>query len=251
MKPFKTRETGRPESKARLRRTDEPAPEMLQIGDIVIDVVEAHSVKRDGETGQPHPARVRPAGRAGPQARGRSSPGKCCSSRFWGYRHAADARLVNVHVQRLRAKIEKDPEHPEIVVTVRSVGYKAAAWLGPGSLKVASVRTIREKRNWITAFWRSAFGKAIIRWLPRQVRRGLFAKPPMAAWRGRADQAALAPFAATAGGLDHPEPFRPGHRGARLLPGPVVRGRAAHQRGKRRGIPGQERPRPTRSGSPP
>ena len=46
----------------------------------------------------------------------------------WGYRHAADTRLVNVHVQRLRAKIEQDPEHPEIVVTVRGVGYKA----GPG-----------------------------------------------------------------------------------------------------------------------
>jgi two-component system response regulator MtrA len=46
----------------------------------------------------------------------------------WGYRHAADTRLVNVHVQRLRSKIEKDPERPEIVVTVRGVGYRA----GPG-----------------------------------------------------------------------------------------------------------------------
>ena len=45
----------------------------------------------------------------------------------WGYRHAADTRLVNVHVQRLRAKVEKDPEKPEIVVTVRGVGYKAGA----------------------------------------------------------------------------------------------------------------------------
>lgn len=43
----------------------------------------------------------------------------------WGYRHAADTRLVNVHVQRLRSKIEKDPERPEIVVTVRGIGYKA------------------------------------------------------------------------------------------------------------------------------
>ncbi len=43
----------------------------------------------------------------------------------WGYRHAGDTRLVNVHVQRLRSKVEKDPEHPEIVVTVRGVGYKA------------------------------------------------------------------------------------------------------------------------------
>ena len=45
---------------------------------------------------------------------------------IWGYRHAnTDTRLVNVHVQRLRAKIEEDPEHPKIVRTVRGVGYRA------------------------------------------------------------------------------------------------------------------------------
>ena len=43
----------------------------------------------------------------------------------WGYRHSADTRLVNVHVQRLRSKVEHDPENPEIIVTVRGVGYKA------------------------------------------------------------------------------------------------------------------------------
>jgi two-component system response regulator MtrA len=43
----------------------------------------------------------------------------------WGYRHAADTRLVNVHVQRLRSKVERDAEHPEVVLTVRGVGYKA------------------------------------------------------------------------------------------------------------------------------
>ena len=43
----------------------------------------------------------------------------------WNYRHAADTRLVNVHVQRLRAKVERDPERPQVVVTVRGVGYKA------------------------------------------------------------------------------------------------------------------------------
>jgi two-component system response regulator MtrA len=46
----------------------------------------------------------------------------------WGYRHAADTRLVNVHVQRLRAKVERDPEHPRVLLTVRGIGYKA----GPG-----------------------------------------------------------------------------------------------------------------------
>ncbi len=45
----------------------------------------------------------------------------------WGYRHAADTRLVNVHVQRLRAKVETDPDNPKIVTTVRGVGYRAGA----------------------------------------------------------------------------------------------------------------------------
>lgn len=43
----------------------------------------------------------------------------------WGYRHQADTRLVNVHVQRLRSKVEPDPENPCVVLTVRGVGYKA------------------------------------------------------------------------------------------------------------------------------
>ena len=45
----------------------------------------------------------------------------------WGYRHAADTRLVNVHVQRLRSKIERDPEAPENDFMVRGVGYKAGS----------------------------------------------------------------------------------------------------------------------------
>ena len=49
----------------------------------------------------------------------------CIRDRVWGYRHASDTRLVNVHVQRLRSKIELDPEKPEVIVTVRGVGYRA------------------------------------------------------------------------------------------------------------------------------
>jgi two-component system response regulator MtrA len=48
-------------------------------------------------------------------------------SEVWGYQHAADTRLVNVHVQRLRSKIESDADNPEYVLTVRGVGYKAGA----------------------------------------------------------------------------------------------------------------------------
>ena len=47
--------------------------------------------------------------------------------KVWGYRHSADTRLVNVHVQRLRSKVERDPENPSVVLTVRGVGYKAGA----------------------------------------------------------------------------------------------------------------------------
>lgn len=45
----------------------------------------------------------------------------------WGYSNAGDTRLVNVHVQRLRAKIEADPENPQIIRTVRGVGYRFVA----------------------------------------------------------------------------------------------------------------------------
>lgn len=44
----------------------------------------------------------------------------------WGYTYLGDSRLVDVHVQRLRAKIEEDPAHPLLVLTVRGVGYRAA-----------------------------------------------------------------------------------------------------------------------------
>ncbi len=43
----------------------------------------------------------------------------------WGYSYLGDSRLVDVHVQRLRAKIEEDPAHPLLILTVRGVGYRA------------------------------------------------------------------------------------------------------------------------------
>lgn len=49
--------------------------------------------------------------------------------KVWGYRYKADTRLVNVHVQRLRSKVEDDPENPQIVMTVRGVGYRAGETL--------------------------------------------------------------------------------------------------------------------------
>ena len=42
----------------------------------------------------------------------------------WGYDYLGDSRLVDVAVQRLRAKVEDDPAHPRRIVTVRGVGYR-------------------------------------------------------------------------------------------------------------------------------
>jgi DNA-binding response OmpR family regulator len=44
--------------------------------------------------------------------------------RVWGYDYFGDSRLVDVHIRRLRAKIEVDPADPDTVVTVRGLGYK-------------------------------------------------------------------------------------------------------------------------------
>ena len=46
--------------------------------------------------------------------------------RIWGYDYLGDSRLVDVAVQRLRAKVEADPSAPDLILTVRGAGYKAA-----------------------------------------------------------------------------------------------------------------------------
>ena len=124
VKPFKPKELVA-RVRARLRRTDDPKPETLQVGDLVIDVA-GHSVKRDGVSIGLTPLEfdlLVALARKPRQVFSRET----LLEQVWGYRHAADTRLVNVHVQRLRAKIEKDPDRPEVVVTVRGVGYRAGA----------------------------------------------------------------------------------------------------------------------------
>jgi len=122
VKPFKPQELIA-RVRARLRRGDEPEPERLTIGDLAIDVA-GHSVTRDGSAVSLTPLEfdlLVALARKPWQVFTR----EVLLEQVWGYRHAGDTRLVNVHVQRLRSKIEHDPEHPEIVVTVRGVGYKA------------------------------------------------------------------------------------------------------------------------------
>lgn len=122
-KPFKPKELiARIRTRLRQMSAD-PGRDVLGVGDLVISV-SAHTVKRDDIAIQLTPLEFdlllalakRPSHVFSREA---------LLDQVWGYRNAADTRLVNVHVQRLRAKVELDPEHPEIVVTIRGVGYRA------------------------------------------------------------------------------------------------------------------------------
>jgi two-component system response regulator MtrA len=122
VKPFKPKELVA-RIRARIRRVDDSPAQVIVVGDLEIDV-NGHTVKRGGEVLSLTPLEfdllvclARKPGQVFTR--------EILLQEVWGYRHAADTRLVNVHVQRLRAKVERDPERPDIVLTVRGVGYKA------------------------------------------------------------------------------------------------------------------------------
>jgi two-component system response regulator MtrA len=125
-KPFKPAEL-LARIRTRLRTGDSRPAERLEIGDLHVDLA-GRAVTRDGE-----PVRLTPL-EYDLLVNLAQEPGQVLSrdtllQRIWGYDTDADRRLVNVHVQRLRAKIEKDPEKPQLIQTVRGVGYKANAHL--------------------------------------------------------------------------------------------------------------------------
>jgi len=122
VKPFKPKELVA-RIRARLRRTEAEPAESLTIGDLSIDVP-GHEVLREGVAIQLTPLEFDLLVALARKPR-QVFTREVLLEQVWGYRHAADTRLVNVHVQRLRSKVERDPEHPEVVLTVRGVGYKA------------------------------------------------------------------------------------------------------------------------------
>ena len=122
-KPFKNTELVA-RIRARLRRTDQLA-EPLEFGDIVLDPT-GHTVTRKGESldltplefdllacllGNPEQVFTR----------------ETLLQKVWGYHHPGDTKLVNVHMTRLRSKIEDDADDPQVIRTVRGVGYQAIA----------------------------------------------------------------------------------------------------------------------------
>ena len=126
-KPFSSRELVA-RIRAVLRRGGEPeelAPAVVEAGPVRIDV-ERHLVSVRGVT-VPMPLKefdlleylVRNAGRV--LTRGQ------LIDRVWGSDYVGDTKTLDVHVKRLRAKIETDPGNPENLITVRGLGYKFEA----------------------------------------------------------------------------------------------------------------------------
>ncbi|ANF32910.1 DNA-binding response regulator [Leifsonia xyli] len=125
VKPFNPKELV-----ARIRTRLRPGPaappaDELTVGDLVVDVA-GHEVRR-GDTRialTPLEFDLLLALASKPQ---QVFTREMLLEQVWGYHYKADTRLVNVHVQRLRAKVEQDPDNPKIVMTVRGVGYRAGA----------------------------------------------------------------------------------------------------------------------------
>src|SRR5690606_26686199 len=111
--------------RARLRQPVPDDGDILHIGDLVIDVP-GHDVRRGDQKINLTPLEFQLLCALA------SKPNQVFTremllEQVWGYHYKADTRLVNVHVQRLRAKVEHDPDNPRIVTTVRGVGYRAGA----------------------------------------------------------------------------------------------------------------------------
>jgi len=124
VKPFNPKELVA-RIRTRLRPTPETSTGTLTVGDLTVDVA-GHEVKR-GDTKinlTPLEFELLLALALKPQ---QVFTREMLLEQVWGYHYKADTRLVNVHVQRLRAKVEEDPDNPQIVMTVRGVGYRAGS----------------------------------------------------------------------------------------------------------------------------
>jgi two-component system response regulator MtrA len=110
---------------AALRRADASGgPGPIRLGPLVIDEA-AHAVRRgDEEIALSHTEFLLLAALA--RRPGQVFPREVLLEQVWGYDYLGDSRLVDVAIQRLRAKVESHPAQPELILTVRGAGYKAA-----------------------------------------------------------------------------------------------------------------------------
>jgi two-component system response regulator MtrA len=128
VKPFNPKELVA-RIRTRLRPTPDSAVDSIRIGDIIINVT-GHEVTRSGDTISLTPLEFDLLLALATKPN-QVFTREMLLEQVWGYHYKADTRLVNVHVQRLRAKVERDPDSPTIVMTVRGVGYRAGATTAP------------------------------------------------------------------------------------------------------------------------
>ncbi|GAA3605133.1 MtrAB system response regulator MtrA [Agrococcus terreus] len=127
VKPFNPKELVA-RIRTRLRPRREAEATTLRVADLEIDV-EGHQVRRDGAQIALTPLEFELLVTLATKPKQVFSR-EMLLEQVWGYHYKADTRLVNVHVQRLRSKVEQDVDNPVVVTTVRGVGYRAGAPLG-------------------------------------------------------------------------------------------------------------------------
>ena len=123
-KPYSSREL-LARIKAVLRRLSEPedlVPATIEAGPVRMDV-ERHIVTVGGSTTQ-LPLKEFELLEMLLRNTGRVLTRMQLIDRVWGSDYVGDTKTLDVHVKRLRAKIEPDPAEPRYIVTVRGLGYK-------------------------------------------------------------------------------------------------------------------------------
>jgi two-component system response regulator MtrA len=120
-KPFELRELVA-RIRVALRRAEPPDEEVLAVGDVEIEPAGFRVRRRDEEVALTATEfrLLLELARRPRQVFTR----ELLLERVWNYDYLGDSRLVDVAVQRLRAKLEDDPKRPRLIVTVRGVGYR-------------------------------------------------------------------------------------------------------------------------------
>ncbi|MDA3146550.1 response regulator transcription factor [Leucobacter sp. UCMA 4100] len=130
-KPYSSREL-LARVRAMLRRSDTPRPESVEAEPLDDSVIEGHGIALDTER---HEVHVRGERTQMPlrefellsllmRNQGRVLTRGQLIDRVWGSDYFGDTKTLDVHIKRIRARIEENPKQPQIVHTVRGVGYR-------------------------------------------------------------------------------------------------------------------------------
>ena len=103
-------------------RSDEPGADVLTGGPVSLDVAK-HEVLVDGQT-VGFPPKEFELLEAFLRRQGRLLTRDFLIEEVWGAGYFGDTKTLDVHVKRLRKKVEEDPHQPKHLVTVRGLGYK-------------------------------------------------------------------------------------------------------------------------------